>query len=319
MRVGIFSSHTHTQTQTHTQLQLLQDSLVQQQWQEVGVGILGDTDTPLKAADKLWGQTPLSQASYLIEEDDYRGEEDEREGGDGTLASAQYQTEGPGEESATNEVPLHKHQLLNTRKYGAPSGSRNRLYSKSRIVLSPPELHHTQDDHTTAEQRKLPDITEQEGTATTPDESGKGEIGESREEAIETPVTLDQTKHSVVDVSTASGEDEFGKDGEELNSSAISSSSPTLKSVTSIEPGQEQQVTHSPTEPTDKCNESLEASSEGSLTEERRRAMEEGDWMGDGGEGGEVVGDKTNGEAESGESGGESKVVWTIGGPSTAD
>ena len=284
---------------------------------------LRTTPNSLKPLD-----TPLSQASYLIEDDDDdRGGEGEKQDDTATKSPHDSVRKDDVRETKISFSQPQEHQLWNARKYSGNVGSgRNPLHSKSRIVLSPPEVPEAEDTHVTGERELVRPAEQSERVLTWPDECESNEGGDLHGEACDTPATLDKTKHTVVEISRASTGDRFGKSGGELDSSAILSSEHSAKASPTIT---DQQVGSSPTEPTSAYDQDLEGAAEldsgGSITD--RKSQEEREQWGnreDSEELPEAGREATEGvdgdrqEIENG-NGQEEKVVWTIGDPNMTD
>ena len=282
-------------------------------------------------------ETPPSQASYLIEDDDDRSEE----GGRVTLTK-------PTAEG------WPQHQLLTTHTHGSSSSSSdNPLHSKSRILQNLP--HHGPSHDRGRHGIELSSVAEGEESAT-PSEAEReerlpgersttptsqvgseameervGDEAEVRSEDMDvcrTPAASDRTGH-VATEPLASGDDEFGKSGSELNSSTFSSCGHVPASPPTSAPP-DQQPSHSPTELPEYYDPSGEEKtrewSDGKLQSLPSHCSEEEDGEGEvqerswsnTEEGEDVEQGEGEGEYDT-ENGKGTKVLWTIGDPHTSN
>ena len=287
---------------------------------------LGQTRTPAAG-------TPFSQASYLIEDDDDRGEEEEGRG----VELTRTQTQNSENISSTaGGSPALQHRLQGVQKYSNP------LHSKSRILQKLPhhKLSHSQgiltNRNSGGEARELDSVAEQAESPTLgdPEPEVEGEVanrgvgdtaGEMRTgdmDMCETPADSGGTRQAVTEPH-AVRDDEFGRIGNKLNSSTVSSGTnlPTSHPRSPVS----QEKARSPTEPPADDHSWHETPSE--LEKSAEKPQSPPSHNSEEGEGERGVGkmsDRSKGDGEEGGGsdygGGEgTEVLWTIGEPHASD
>ena len=270
--------------------------------------------------------TPLSQASYLIEDDDDRGEE---EGGRRVELTETQNQEKLGRSAGGASLSV-QHQALATQRHGNP------LHSKSRILPKLP--HHkpgcaqdtTTNRHTGGgERRELFSVTEQAESdsereaSTSPTsqmgceavEDTVGREGEIRTKDTDPPTASDGTRHTTAKTGD-SRDDKFGTTGSAVNSFTISSGEHANRSQSPVK-------VYSPTEPPVYDTSWQGTPSETELSAEKQRSLpsSEGEGQREGEEEEEksyTSNEEPERESEAG-SDEDTKVMWTIGEPHTTD